>query len=97
MEKRTNQTIQQAIKYCRFQKDRNWRNFQQCKALLEKALSDLSTKKEEELTKKDLLYLVSCNCDYMRALNLYNYYKDELSTLLVKEKEEGVEDGNSNK
>lgn len=90
MEKRQ-QTIQQAIKYCRFQKDRNWRNFQQCKALLEKALSDLSTKKEEELTKKDLLYLVSCNCDYMRALNLYNYYKDELSNLLVKEKEE-VED-----
>lgn len=95
MEKRQPQTIQQAIRYCRFQKDRNWRNFQQCKVLLEKALSELSTKKEEELTKKDLLYLVSCNCDYMRALNLYNYYKDELSTLLVKENEE-YDNGNNN-
>lgn len=42
----------QAIKYCRFQKDRNWRNFQQCKGILEKCLSDLSIKTEEQLTKR---------------------------------------------
>lgn len=83
MNNETNE-LKKAISYCRFQKDRNWRNFQKCKSLLEQKLSELSTKNEEELTKKDILVLVSCNCDYMRALSLYNYYKEELSTLLVK-------------
>lgn len=88
--KKTIRTKEQAIKYCRFQKDRNWRNFQQCKSILEKCLNDLSTKSEDQLTKKDLLYLVSCNCDYMRSLNLYNYYKEELTNLLTSE---DTEDG----
>ena len=85
MKEKMTQTKQQAIKYCRFQKDRNWRNFQQCKSLLEKCLDELSKKSEDELTKKDLLYLVSCNCDYMRSLSLYNYYRDELNKLLASE------------
>lgn len=94
--KQVRRDIKQAINYCRFQKDRNWRNFQKCKGNLEKALSELSTKSEEELTKKDLLYLISSNCDYMRSLNLYNYYKEELSHLLVMEQDgvgEVVENG----
>lgn len=89
--KEENKTLNQAIRYARYQKDRNWRNFKQCKSLLEKALSDLSQKSEEELSKKDLLYLISCNCDYMRSLSLYKYYKDELSNLLVKANSEGAE------
>lgn len=83
MKELKNKSKQQAIKYCSFQKDRNWRNFVVCKSILEKTLNDLSTKNEEELTKKDLLYLISANCDYMRALSLYNYYKEELSALLT--------------
>lgn len=86
-----NLTRAQAINYCRFQKDRNWRNFTRTKQLLEKTLSDLSVKKEKELTKKDIIYLVSVNCDYMRALNLYNYYKEQLSQLLVM-KQDGLEE-----
>lgn len=73
--------INMAIKHCQFMKDRQWRNLQQCKSLLENELSNLSVKSEEELTKKDLLLLISRNCDYMRALNLYNYYNDELRKL----------------
>lgn len=84
-------TTAQAINYCRFQKDRNWRNFIRTKQLLEQTLSDLSVKTEEQLTKKDIIYLVSVNCDYMRALNLYNYYKEELSHLLTL-KEDGIEE-----
>lgn len=76
-----NKDTTMAIKHCQFMKDRYWRNLQQCKSLLENELSNLSIKSEEELTKKDLLLLVSRNCDYMRALNLYNYYNDELAKL----------------
>lgn len=78
-----NKDKQMAIKHCRFMKDRNYRNFLSCKSLLEKELSSLSVKSEEELTKKDLLLLISRNCDYMRALSLYNYYKDELTRLVA--------------
>lgn len=66
------------LDYLRFQKDRNWRNYLQCKSLLEKCLSDLSTKNEDELSKKDLLCLISSCCDYMRSLNLYNYYRQAI-------------------
>lgn len=83
MKELKNKSREQAIKYCRFQKDRNWRNFQVCKSTLEKTLNELSTKNEDELSKRDLLYLISANCDYMRALSLYNYYKEELSALLT--------------
>lgn len=76
-----NKDITMAIKHCQFMKDRQWRNLQQCKSLLETELSNLSVKTEEELTKKDLLLLISRNCDYMRALNLYNYYNEELGKL----------------
>lgn len=67
------------VSYLRFNKDRNWRNFLQCKSILESLLSQLSNKSEEELTKRDLLSLISANFDYMRALSLYNYYKDLLA------------------
>lgn len=76
-----------AIKHCQFLKDRQWRNLQQCKSLLETELSNLSVKNEEELTKKDLLLLISRNCDYMRALNLYNYYCEELRKMRFKNNE----------
>ena len=76
-----NKDINMSIKHCQFMKDRYWRNLQQCKSLLETELSRLSVKTEEELSKKDLLLLISRNCDYMRALNLYNYYNEELSKL----------------
>lgn len=76
------------ISYLLFNKDRNWRNFQQCKSILEGLLNDLAKKSEEELTKHDLLGLVSANCDYMRALSLYNYYKDLLTQALAKDKED---------
>ena len=81
--------IQINASYLRFQKDRQWRNFQACKSILENLLSKLSTLKEEEITKKQLLELISANCDYMRALNLYNYYKDLLAQELAQKHLEG--------
>lgn len=83
--KSTNTTM--AIKHCQFMKDRYWRNLQQCKSLLENELSKLSVKTEEELSKKDLLLLISRNCDYMRCLNLYNYYCEELRKMRYAENE----------
>lgn len=83
MENEKEYTLQQQISHARFNKDRNWRNFQQLKSNLAKMLDDLSKKKEDELTKSDLLGLIQCNCDYMRALSLYNYWRDELTSLLM--------------
>lgn len=76
-----NTDVSMAIKHCQFMRDRQWRNLQRCKSLLENELSNLSVKSEEELTKKDLLLLISRNCDYMRALSLYNYFNEELTKL----------------
>lgn len=76
-----NSDVSMAIKHSQFLKDREWRNLERLKSILMNTLQALSTKQEEELTKHDLLYLISINCDYMHALNLYNYYKNDLARL----------------
>lgn len=78
MENELKNEIKKQIAKYQYMKDRYWRDLQQCKTLLQNELSNLSVKQEDELTKKDLLLLISRNCDYMNALNHYNYYRDEL-------------------
>lgn len=46
-------------------------------------LSNLSTKSEEKLTKKELFSLIVKSCDYMKALNIYNYYCGEYRKVLL--------------
>jgi len=62
------------LKYFQFMKDRYWRDLQRCKSILFETLNDLSSKSDEDLTKRELLELISVNCDYMKAYDLYNYY-----------------------
>lgn len=73
----------QSVSYLRFMKDRYWRNYIRLKSELEKTLSDLSQKAEEELSKKDLLLLISSCCDYMRSYNLYKTYRELVQSALV--------------
>jgi hypothetical protein len=83
MEKTKASDTQMAISHIRFMKDKNWRNMLSFKSILLSELDRLSKKSEEELTKSDLLKLIKVNCDYMKALSLYNYYKDEMTSLLT--------------
>ena len=80
--------IKEALAYARYLKDRNWRFLQQSKSILLSKLDELSKKSEDELTKTELYALINVMFFYMKSLNLYKYYRDEVTKLLVDKVEE---------
>lgn len=78
----------QALQYARYQKDRNWRFTQQSKSIMLSKLDELSKKSEDELTKTDLYAVINVMFFYMKSLNLYKYYRDEVTKLLAEKVDE---------
>lgn len=69
--------------YMQFEKNKAWEKFNKARLDLSNALKVTSAKKEEELTKEDLLKLIQLNCAYMFAYNSYNYWKEQLERYVV--------------
>lgn len=61
-----------------YEKNKAWHRYNSARINLETNLMVLSEKKEDELTKSDLLHVIQLNCDFMFAWNSYNYWKKEL-------------------
>lgn len=78
-----NSNIDMAIADLKTKCAKSYWSKQQKQSELFTLLDNLSTKTEEQLTKKDLYELIVRNCNYMQALNIYNYYCSEYRKALL--------------
>lgn len=76
--------IKSALSFTRFQRNRYFKTQEETQSLIITSLNNLTTLCEETITKVTLRDLMKLIFAYCKAHNLYTYYRDEVSRLLVK-------------
>jgi hypothetical protein len=89
-----NKELKSALGFARFQRDRYFKQQQESHSELISSLDKLSALSEENISKKELYSLIATMFRYCRAHNLYEYYREDVTRLLVKLGDN--ENGNSN-
>lgn len=76
--------IKSALSFTRFQRNRYFKTQEETQSQIITSLNNLTTLCEETITKETLRDLLKLIFTYCKAHNLYTYYRDEVSRLLVK-------------
>lgn len=88
MENKQNQLstaqVRSAYRFAKEQKNKAINEVKTKLSQLTNKLQILTGKSENEITKKDLLEVITLNFDYMRAYSLFRYYRDQLDRLIDK-------------
>lgn len=84
MEKLNKSDLKTALRYAGFQKNRYWKLQQEKQSELNNLLNRFSSLNEDTLTKVQLRDLINLSCEYMKAHNLYVYYKEDYQRIYFK-------------
>lgn len=84
--------LKSALFFAKEKKNSYYKVQESNKSELLTAINNASNLKEDELTKKGLFDILSKMFTYMRSYNMYVYYRNQVTSLLVKLEE--LEDGN---
>lgn len=76
--------IKSALAFARFQRNRYFKTQEEIQSQVITSLNNLTTLCEETITKETLRDLMKLIFTYCKAHNLYTYYRDEVSRLILK-------------